>query len=175
MVAMARRTGSGSCRRPAAVRIPFVVVVAATLAGGWCHAQEASPDILQLALSPSPAALRAERARPLSLSVTAPVAGTSFGQAADGNADIGVSWRAPLASQQVDITAWRRMGPPTDALSLIQQRDPTFGARLEYQLPKPRSGFASDLRFIGMQLDNGARIGLRRANGNPTLYYRHQF
>jgi hypothetical protein len=170
MVAMARRSGSGCSGRPAA-GIPFLVVVASCLAGGWCHAEEPTPDILQLARSPS----APSRPSPLSLRLTAPLAGTSSGPASAAFADLGVNWRAPLASQQVDITAWRRMGPPPDALSLIQQQDPTFGARVEYQLPKPRSGFASDLRFIGMQLDNGARIGVRRANGNPTLYYRHQF
>lgn len=174
MDAMARCSGNRLWQPPAAARLPVVVVVAACLAGTWCHAQEATPDILQLAQSQSAPESARLRPHPLSLQLTSPVAGTSFGAGA-ANADVGVSWRTPLAQQQVDITAWRRMGPPQDALSLIQQQDPTFGARVELRLDKARSGFATDLRFIGFQLDNGARIGLRRANGNPTLYYRHQF
>ena len=172
MQGVAKGSSRGVRRSPAGAGIPLFL--AAFLATSWCHADDADPDILQIALTPPSASQRAEAPRrPLSLSLTAPLPGTSStGFAA---ADVGLSWRAPLSSQQVDITAWRRMGPPQDALSLIQQRDPTFGARLEYQLPKPRRGFATDLRFIGMQLDNGARIGVRRANGNPTLYYRQQF
>lgn len=173
MVAMARRSGSGWRGSPAIGRAPVVALVAASLAGGWCHAEEATPDVLQLA--PSHSAPAPSPPHTLELRVTAPVAGTSFGAAAAASADVGVNWRTPLASQQVDIMAWRRMGPPQDALSLIQQHDPTFGARVEYRLDKASKGFAADLRFIGLQLDNGARIGLGRANGNARLYYRHQF
>lgn len=159
-----------------AARLP-ALLAAGCMLGGWCHAQETTGDVLHLALSAWLSAGQADatRAQPFSLSVTAPVAGTSWASRNNPNADVGMRWRAPLASQQVDVIAWRRMGPPTDALSLIEQRDPTFGARVEYQMAKPRNGLAADLRFIGMQLDNGARIGVRRANGNPTLYYRHQF
>jgi hypothetical protein len=65
-----------------------------------------------------------------------------------------------------------------DALSLIQQRDPVFGARVEFQLTTSNSRFVSDLRemrFIGLQLDSGAKLGIRRMNGNPTIYYRATF
>ncbi|WBY02217.1 hypothetical protein PE066_01410 [Ramlibacter tataouinensis] len=91
--------------------------------------------------------------------------------------DIGLSWRARLAADKmVDITAWRRLPrQPFDAISQIQQRDPLYGARLEMKLAPPRSGFTTELRAIGLQLDNGARILLRRKDGNPTLYYRQQF
>lgn len=91
--------------------------------------------------------------------------------------DIGVSWRARLADHKVvDITAWQRMPrQPFDAISQIQQRDPLYGARVEMKLQPARSRFTTEWRAIGLQLDNGARILLRRRNGNPTLYYRAQF
>jgi hypothetical protein len=148
-------------------------LVAACCGSGPCLAQEPDPDILQLAQLVVAGPRDETTLGRLSLSMRAPLPGTSSGAAFA--ADIGLRWRAPLASQQVDITAWHRMGLPGDALSMVQQRDPTFGARLEFQLPKPRSGFSSELRAIGMQLDNGVRIGVRRTNGNPTLYFRQEF
>jgi hypothetical protein len=170
-VAKQASIGSGKGPAGAAARVALVAVSATF---GFCHAQEAERDTLQLALSSAPAALRTDTGRrSLSMSATAPLAGTT--STASPATDVGVSWRAPLASRAVDITGWRRMGPPPDALVQIQQRDPSFGARLEVPLAKPRSGFTSDLRFIGMQLDNGARIGVRKSNGNPMLYYRQQF
>lgn len=94
--------------------------------------------------------------------------------------DIGLKWRQPFGSHgnTVDIAAWRRSTPPTDALSMIREREPVFGARLEFRLTSGTSRFVSDLkemRFIGLQLDSGARLGIRRMNGNPTLYYRMTF
>ncbi|GAC1537331.1 MAG: hypothetical protein NVS2B4_17530 [Ramlibacter sp.] len=93
-----------------------------------------------------------------------------------GSVDVGLQWRQVLSRQQtVDITAWRRMPPPTDALSLVQQQDPVYGARFEMKLKSrtAKSYFAD--KIVGFQLDNGARIGFRRSNGNPTVYYRNQF
>lgn len=108
----------------------------------------------------------------LSLNLAAPLPGTAL----PGSVDVGLQWRQAILQQRtIDITAWRRMSPPTDALALIQQRDPVYGARFEMKLKSntPKTLFAD--RFIGMQLDSGARIGIRRSNGNPTVYYRNQF
>lgn len=89
--------------------------------------------------------------------------------------NLGIRWRPP-GGHGVDITAWRRFeGPAPDAISLIQNREPVYGARVEMKLRSARSGFAAELKAIGLQLDNGAKIMLRRKNGNPTLYYRQQF
>lgn len=116
----------------------------------------------------------AARQRPqFSLSALEPLAGTAT---LPGSVDIGLQWRQPLSSHQyVDITAWRRVAPAPDALSLIQQQDTVYGARVEMKLTSPSlKRFISD-KFIGMQLDSGARIGVKRTNGNPTIYYRNQF
>src|SRR5688572_22060367 len=45
--------------------------------------------------------------------------------------DIGLQWRQPIGSDRtIDITAWRRVTPiERDALSMIQDRQPLFGAR----------------------------------------------
>jgi hypothetical protein len=89
---------------------------------------------------------------------------------------IGLQWSPPVAGgQPVDITAWHRVAPPPDALSLIQQRDPAFGARVEMKIGANRSGLVSDYKFIGLQMDSGSRIGVRRKDGRPTIYYRSQF
>lgn len=81
----------------------------------------------------------------------------------------------PPDLDRVDITAWRQPPAPTlDALSLIQRQQPSHGARAGMKLA-PRRSFAAELKAIGMQLDNGARITLRRKNGKPALHYRQQF
>jgi len=108
----------------------------------------------------------------LSFSAVVPPVGTAL----PGSVDVGVQWRQPLLRQQmVDISAWHRIQPPSDALGLVQQREPVFGARIEMKLTSPslKNYFAD--RFIGMQLDSGARIGIKKSNGNPTIYYRNQF
>jgi hypothetical protein len=91
--------------------------------------------------------------------------------------DIGLQWRQPIGSERtIDITAWRRVTPvERDALSLIQDRQPHYGARVEMRIANARRSFSADLKAIGLQLDNGAKIMLRRKDGNPTLYYRQQF
>ena len=90
--------------------------------------------------------------------------------------DLGVQWRQPvLHDRHVDITAWRRMTSEPDALTLIRQRDPVYGARVEVNLQGRKRGLVADRRFIGLQLDSCARITLRRKDGNPVLYYRSQF
>jgi hypothetical protein len=116
-----------------------------------------------------PQALPAAEGRPsrLSLTVTEPPPGIE-GQ------DVGVQWSQRLTRQHsVDITAWRRTEP--DAMTLIQQqRGPTYGARLEFRL-KPSSRFVADYKSLGLQLDNGGKISLRRKNGSAALVYRQQF
>ncbi|OYU72802.1 MAG: hypothetical protein CFE45_39080, partial [Burkholderiales bacterium PBB5] len=80
--------------------------------------------------------------------------------------DLGVQWRQPLLKDRhVDITAWRRMTPEPDALTLIRQREPVYGARVEINLQGKKRGLVADRRFIGLQLDSGARITLRRKDG----------
>ena len=90
--------------------------------------------------------------------------------------DLALRWRQPIgAERSIDFSAWRRVPPQqVDALKMIQDREPLIGARVEMRIASRRS-FATELKAIGMQLDNGARIMLRRKDGNPTLYYRQQF
>ena len=95
-----------------------------------------------------------------------------------GGEDLGLQWRQPVGSgRTIDIMAWRRVTPrerERDALSMIQDREPVYGARLEMRITA-RKSFATELKAIGLQLDNGAKIMLRRKDGNPTIYFRQQF
>lgn len=90
--------------------------------------------------------------------------------------DLGVHVRHTTdSSYQVDISAWRRMTPQPEAYTLVQLRNvPTYGARVEMNLSK-RSGIVSDLGFVGLQLEGGARISLKRKDGRPMVYYRTKF
>ncbi len=78
-------------------------------------------------------------------------------------------------NRRIDITAWREMGRPNDALSMVQSRDAGFGARVEMQLVGSRSPLVAERGFVGVQLDGGARIALRRSGGKPMVYYRSKF
>jgi hypothetical protein len=90
--------------------------------------------------------------------------------------DFGLRWSQRVQSQQIDITAWRRMNTDDDAYTLVQSRQPVYGARLEMNLAAAaRSPFALDRGFIGFQLESGARISLKRSNGRPMIYYRSTF
>lgn len=92
--------------------------------------------------------------------------------------DLGLRWTQRLQSQhQIDITAWRRMNAPDDAYSLIQMHQPTYGARVEMNLSarSPRTSFALDRGFIGLQLEGGGRITIKRKDGRPMVYYRTTF
>jgi hypothetical protein len=92
--------------------------------------------------------------------------------------DLGVRWTQRLNSHQhIDLTAWRRMSMDQDAYSLIQrQQQPVYGARVEMNLAAGRkSGLAADLGFVGLQLESGARISIKRKNGGPMVYYRTSF
>lgn len=87
--------------------------------------------------------------------------------------DVGLRW----SQKQVDVTAWRRMTGPDDAYSLIQMQQPVYGARVEMNLGggKKKGPFALDRGLIGMQLESGARISIKRKNGGPMIYYRTSF
>lgn len=90
--------------------------------------------------------------------------------------DLGLRWSQRLQSQQIDITAWRRMNAEDDAYTLAQTRQPVYGARVELNLSAGRKGlFAMERGFIGLQLESGARISLKRSNGRPMIYYRTTF
>lgn len=92
--------------------------------------------------------------------------------------DLGVRWTGRLQGQNnVDVMAWRRMTAPDDAYSLIQARQPLYGARVEMNLSgrTVKPGFALDRGFVGFQLESGARISIRRKDGRPMIYYRTTF
>ena len=87
--------------------------------------------------------------------------------------DLGLRW----SQKQVDVMAWRRMTGPDDAYSLIQMQQPVYGARVEMNLGggKKKGPFALDRGLIGLQLESGARISIKRKNGGPMIYYRTSF
>jgi hypothetical protein len=99
-------------------------------------------------------------------------------QARTTSVDLGLRWSQRLQSQrQVDITAWRRMNTPDDAYSMVQMRQPAvYGARVEMNLAAgPKTSLAFDRGFIGLQLESGARITVKRKDGRPMVYYRTTF
>ena len=155
---------------------------ASLLAAAPCWAQDT--PILSMDLSPSVAEqlqqhqqvqLSQAAAPRLSLTLGTPIQAPGLATGLQP-LDLGVQWRQPmLQDRNVDITAWRRLTPQPDALSLIHQRDPVYGARVEINLQSRKRGLVADKRFLGLQLDSGARITLRRKDGNPVLYYRSQF
>jgi hypothetical protein len=91
--------------------------------------------------------------------------------------DLGVHYRHTLESnRQIDITAWRRLQAEPDVATLAQERSPVYGARVEMGLqPARKSGFTADRGFVGMQLQSGARISIKRKHGGPMIYYRNTF
>jgi hypothetical protein len=108
----------------------------------------------------------------------ATVTGAGLTAATPPSVDVGLHWRHTFDSNyRIDVTAWRRMAmQPQDAWSLIHLREPTYGARVELNLtPQQRKGFVAERGFVGMQLDNGGRISIRRKNGGPMIYYRTKF
>ena len=78
-------------------------------------------------------------------------------------------------NRRVDITAWREMSRPNDALAMIQSREAGYGARVEMQLAGSRSPLVAERGFVGLQLDGGAKITLRRSGGRPMVYFRNRF
>jgi hypothetical protein len=91
--------------------------------------------------------------------------------------DVGLHWRHTLDSnQRIDITAWRRMAPQPDAYTLAQGREPTYGARVELNLsPQRKPGLVADRGFLGLQLEGGGRVTVKRKDGRPMIYYRTRF
>lgn len=138
----------------------------ACLAAQWCWAQEDA--LAALALESRPPSL--------SLNLSTPL-GAPPGQAGAVPLDLGLRWRQPLASDQhVDVTTWQRVSSPADALTLVRSRETVYGARVEMKLAGGnRAASKADNGFLGLQLDSGSRIMLRRKDGNPTLYYRSRF
>lgn len=91
--------------------------------------------------------------------------------------DLGLHWRYTLDSNyRFDVTAYRRM-PNSDAISLIESHDPTYGARVELKLGSiaKSNGFVASKGFLGFQLESGARVTVKRSGGVPMLYYRNTF
>jgi hypothetical protein len=92
------------------------------------------------------------------------------------NVDFGVRWRYTTdGNYRVDVTAWRRLPQPDAVSSLLQERDASYGARVEMQLASAKRGFVADRAFLGFQLESGARVGLRRSGHAPMIYYRNGF
>jgi hypothetical protein len=103
-------------------------------------------------------------------------AGRPFASAAP-SMDVGLHWRYTSESNyRFDVTAWRRMNA-VDAATLVQNREPVYGARVEMRVASvPKSGFVADRGFLGFQLESGARISLRKGGGGkPMVYYRSKF
>lgn len=91
--------------------------------------------------------------------------------------DVGLHWRYTMdTNYRIDVTAWRR-AVPADALSAIHLREPSYGARVEMRIGRAPTGtgFVAERGFIGLQLESGARVTLRRSGGRPMLYYRAKF
>jgi len=114
------------------------------------------------------------------LGLASPAANNNpLGMQARTSVDLGLRWTQRLQSQhQIDITAWRRMNnAPDDAIGLIQAQQPVYGARVEMNLSarSPKTSFAVDRGFIGLQLEGGARITVKRKDGRPMVYYRTTF
>lgn len=91
--------------------------------------------------------------------------------------DVGLTFRhAPAGQNQVDVSAWKRMASEQDAYTQVQMREPVYGARVEMKLsPVRKARFSVDRGFIGMQLESGARISIKRKDGRPMVYYRSAF
>jgi hypothetical protein len=95
--------------------------------------------------------------------------------ASQPSVDLGLRWRQVVLSNQVDVTAWRRMNDDQDAYSLVQQRQPIYGARVEMRLDGGKSFLSTAGGFLGFQLESGARIAVKRKDGRPMIYYRTSF
>jgi hypothetical protein len=91
--------------------------------------------------------------------------------------DVGLRFSHKLQnSNAIDVTAWRRMNGPEDAYSMIQMREPVYGARVEMKIkPAKFSAFGIDRGLLGFQLESGARISVKRKDGRPMVYYRTAF
>lgn len=90
--------------------------------------------------------------------------------------DIGLHWRLH-GRHRIDVTAWRRMDSERDAYTQILMREePVYGARVEMKLkPVRKAGLNLERGFLGMQLQSGAKISIKRRHGGPMIYYRNTF
>lgn len=107
----------------------------------------------------------------------APLPGFAPRNGSATSVDLGLHWRHTLdGDYRLDVTAWRRMVPP-DALTLVQTREPSYGARVEMRIGRgaPRNGLVAERGFVGLQLESGARVTLKRSGGKPMVYYRTKF
>ncbi|WP_143762966.1 hypothetical protein [Ramlibacter tataouinensis] len=91
--------------------------------------------------------------------------------------DLGLHWRsAGHGRRGLQVQAWQTLAPDPDAWTLVQSRQPAYGARVEMRLKPARAGgLVADYQFFGLQLQSGARITIRRTEGRPRIYYRVQF
>lgn len=91
--------------------------------------------------------------------------------------DVGLRWRSIMdATRRLDVSAWRRVTPVPDAITLIHGRQPDlYGTRVEMQFTTSRSRIVPELGAIGVQLSGGAKLSLRAKHGKPMLYYRARF
>ena len=90
--------------------------------------------------------------------------------------DLGLRWRQVVHSKQFDVTAWRRMTTDDDAYSLIQMRQPVYGARVEMRLGDGNQAKLNAIKgILGFQMEGGAKITVRRKDGRPMVYYRTSF
>lgn len=107
-----------------------------------------------------------------------PVVGFAPEQPTASDVDLGVRWRyTSQNNHRFDVTAYRRAQAP-DAASLAEDREPSYGARVEMGLAASknlRKGFVADRGFVGVQLESGGRLTIRRKFGGPMLYYRNTF
>jgi len=101
----------------------------------------------------------------------------ALGLQSRGAVDVGLHWSPRLENlHQIDVSAWRRMNAPDDAYSQVQLRNaPLYGARVEMNLARPKSGLLADKGFLGFQMESGARITMKRKDGISMLYYRTGF
>lgn len=128
---------------------------------------------VDVALFPSPQATGLSAVFGLST----PRPGILLQPTANNSVDLGLRWTQRLQGRHlIDVTAWRRMNAEHDAATLLQMRNPTvYGARVELNLkPVRKAGLTFD-RGIGLQLESGARISIKRKNGGPMVYYRTSF
>lgn len=122
--------------------------------------------------------------RPTALGNLGPVLGFSnlgarhghLGLAPDRpSVDLGLRWTHRLPGRhQIDVMAWRRLNTPDDAYTMTLVRPPVYGARVEMNL-KPASSKLFQGGFVGLQLQSGAKISIKRKNGGPMIYYRTTF
>lgn len=182
---------------PASVR-SACLAAAAVAACPWSWAQQPPPardaplrielrseDVLRLDTADGPLSGARLSVMPptrsavgLSLGLNASSAAGTYSLAPDTQRrafDVGVHLRHTLQNHQIDVMAWKRL-QPQDAYTLAQMQQPTYGARVELNLaPASRAAFIADRGFLGVQLQGGGRITLKRKDGRPMVYYRTTF